>query len=299
MRTDWVFSGYHAPFFVGVKNGYYRDEGLEVTVEPGNGSGNVAQAIGNGNGHFGAVDGGTMMNLVSKGLQVKAIMGILQRSPLAAIVNTKSGIKEPKDLEGKSLAATNGDALMALFPAFVEASGIDKSKVTLINADAASKNAIMISGRADAILTFNFLAVPPLQAAGLEVATLDYADYGVNVPGLSLIASNSYIEQNPEIVEKFVRATVKAYDWSIQHPEQAIDILVEMNPGQKIVKETALPILTMSFDLLHSANTAGKPTGVMAREDWAKAEEILAKYLGMTPAASPDPYFTNDFVMKQ
>jgi len=61
LRMDWVISGYHTPYFVGIKKGYYKGEGLDVTVEPGNGSGNVAQAIGNGNGDLATVDGGTMM----------------------------------------------------------------------------------------------------------------------------------------------------------------------------------------------------------------------------------------------
>src|SRR5262249_49487776 len=52
LRLDWVISGYHAPYFVGIKNGYYKEEGLELVIEPGNGSGNVTQAIGNGNGDF-------------------------------------------------------------------------------------------------------------------------------------------------------------------------------------------------------------------------------------------------------
>ena len=81
LRMDWVISGYHTPYFVGIKNGYYKGEGLDVTVEPGNGSGNVAQAIGNGNGDLATVDGGAMMQLVAKGLPVKAVMGWFQRNP--------------------------------------------------------------------------------------------------------------------------------------------------------------------------------------------------------------------------
>ena len=142
IRMDWVLNGYHAPFFVGVKNGYYQSEGLDVTVQPGNGSGVVAQAVGNGNGTFGYVDGGTMINLVSKGLDVKAVMGILQTSPLAVVYNVSTGIKEPKDLEGKKIGVTNGEAPLILLPAFFKAAGVDPAKVTLVNASAASKEAI-------------------------------------------------------------------------------------------------------------------------------------------------------------
>ncbi len=82
LRLDWVTSGYHAPYFVGIKNGYYKAEGLDVAIQPGNGSATVAQAIGNGNGDFATVDGGAMMQLVAKGLSVKSVMGLYQRNPI-------------------------------------------------------------------------------------------------------------------------------------------------------------------------------------------------------------------------
>jgi hypothetical protein len=69
-----------------------------------------------------------------------------------------------------------------------------------------------------------------------------------------------------------------------------------MNPGQKILMGTALPVLKGSFALLHSKNTAGQPIGVMAREDWVLAEEVLVKYVAMQKTDSPDRYFTNAFV---
>lgn len=296
VRMDWVISGYHAPFFVGVANGYYREEGLDVAVEPGNGSGVVAQAIGNGNGTFAAVDGGTMMNLVSKGLPVKAIMGILQRSPLSVVYNMESGIKSPKDLEGKKLGVTNGEAPLILLPAFLKASNVDQSKVQLINADAASKDVIMVAGQVDAELNFNFLAIPPLEEHGLKVGTLNYADHGINVPGLSLIARTDYLKSNPDLVKRFVRATVKAYEWSMDHPEEAIDILIAANPGDKLPKASALRTLVLSFGLLHSDATKDKPIGVMADEDWARAEQLLVDYADMEKTDSVSNYFTNEFV---
>ena len=140
-------SGYHAPYFVGIKNGYYKEEGLDVTVEPGNGSANVAQAIGNGNGDFATVDGGAMMQLVAKGLPVKSVMGLYQRNPIGVIYNVKSGITKPKDLEGKTLVITNGDAPAALLPAFMAATGVDLKKVNVVSTDPASKNAAVISGQ--------------------------------------------------------------------------------------------------------------------------------------------------------
>jgi NitT/TauT family transport system substrate-binding protein len=296
LRLDWVISGYHAPYFVGIKNGYYKELGLDVTVEPGNGSANVAQAIGNGNGDFATVDGGAMMQLVAKGLPVKSVMGLYQRNPIGVIYNVKSGITKPKDIEGKTLVITNGDAPAALLPAFAAATGVDLAKVNVVSTDPASKNAAVISGRGDAVVTFSFQAVPIIEAAGVAVKTFDYADHGVTVPGITLIARPEYLDKNSETVRKMTRAIRKSFEWTVKNPEQAVDILGEMNPGQKILMGTALPVLKGSFALLHSKNTANLPIGVMSREDWAQAEEVLAKYVGMRKADSPDLYFTNAFV---
>jgi NitT/TauT family transport system substrate-binding protein len=297
LRMDWVISAYHAPYFAGVANGFYKEEGLNVTIEPGNGSATVAQAIGNGIGNFAVVDGGTMMQLVSKGLPVKSVMGVYQRNPIGTIYSVKSGIKKPEDLAGKTLVVTHGDAPSALLPAFLKATGVDQTKVNVISTDAAAKNTAVISGKADAVVTFSFLAIPLIEAAGVKVGTLDFADYGVNVPGLTLIAQTRFIEKNPETVRKFVRATIRSFDWSVANPQKAIDILVAANPNQKISLPTALPVLNGSFALLHTKRTAGKPMGLSDRQDWADAENILAEYVKMEKAESPDRYFTNEFVI--
>jgi NitT/TauT family transport system substrate-binding protein len=295
VRMDWVISGYHAPFFVGVKNGYYTAEGLDVTVEPGNGSANVAQAIGHGNGTFGTVDGGTMMQLVAKGLPVKAVMGWLQRNPIAVLFNQKSGIKTPKDLVGKTVAIHNGDAPAALLPAFAKASGIDLAKMNTVSVAPAAKAASVISGRADATISFGFLDGPVIAAAGVDVGQLLFADYGVDVPGLSVIASTSFIAAHPDVVRKFDRATRKAMAWTEQHPKEAIDILADMNPGQKIDKTISLSVLKASFKLLHSKRTKDEPIGVMSAKDWASAQDLLAEYVGLRKMPSVDAYFTNAF----
>jgi NitT/TauT family transport system substrate-binding protein len=296
IRMDWVINGYHAPFFVGVEKGFYKDEGLDVTVEPGNGSSVVAQAIGNGNGTFGYVDGGTMMTLVSKGLHVKAVMGIVQKSPLSVVYNAKRGINKPKDLEGKKIGASNGEAPLIMLPAFLKATGVDESKITIVNTSPASKEAILLNGQVDGDVEFDFVVIPPLEAHGMSVKAFDYADYGVNVPGTSIIARDDYLASHPDVVRRFLRATAKAYDWTVQHPEQAIDILIAANPDKKIPKDIALKVLELSLKDLHTKATQGKPVGVMSAEDWKHGEELLVKYQGIKPLGDPSHYMTNAFL---
>lgn len=299
VRMDWVVSAYHAPYYAGVNQGFFKEQGLDVTVQPGNGSANVAQAIGHGNGEFASVDGGTMMQLVANGLPVKCVLGYFQRNPNGVIYAEKSGIKKPTDLEGKTLALSNGDAPSALLPAFAKATGLDLSKVNIVNTSPAAKNAAVISGKADADVTFAFQGVPIIRAGGVPANSFDYADYGVSVPGLCVIARVDYIEEQPDIVKKFVIGAQKAIGWSKDHPQQSIAILTEMNQNTDVDTKTALPILQAGFKLLHTKNTQDKPIGVMARQDWVDAENLLAQYVGLKKADNPDRYFTNEFLTNQ
>jgi NitT/TauT family transport system substrate-binding protein len=296
LRLDWVTGDYHAPFFVGVEKGYYKDEGLDVSIEPGNGSATVAQAIGNGNGTFGFVDGATMMNLVSKGLNVKAVMGIYQTSPLAIVFDVKRGIQKPKDLEGKKIGVTNGEAPLILLPAFFKAAGVDPAKVTLVNGSAATKSAILLSGRVDATADFGFARIPQVGELGMTAAQFKYASYGVNVPGNCIIARVDYLKSHPDIVRKFVHATAKAFDWTVGHPAEAVDILIKANPGIKIPRDVSIKVLLLSLDLLHTDATKGQPIGLMSPDDWRRAEDLLAQYQGLKKLGDVDSYMTNEFV---
>jgi NitT/TauT family transport system substrate-binding protein len=194
------------------------------------------------------------------------------------------------------LALSNGDAPSALLPAFAKATDLDLSKVNIINTTPAAKNATVISGKADADVTFAFQGVPIIRAGGVPANSFDYADYGVNVPGLCVIARVDYIKQHPDIVKSFVAGAQKAIGWSKDHPQQSIDILTEMNQNTDVDTKTALPILVAWFKLLHTKNTQDKPIGVMGRQDWADAEKLLAQYVGLEKADNPDKYFTNEFI---
>ena len=85
LRTEVFFHGPHAPFFLGVEKGFYKDDGIELTVNAGTGSGTVIKLVGNRNDDFGYADGGTLVKAVSEGVPVKMVMGILQASPMAIV----------------------------------------------------------------------------------------------------------------------------------------------------------------------------------------------------------------------
>src|SRR6185503_12749549 len=117
LRLNWYFGGLHVPFYYGKERGFYKDEGLDLTINEGRGSANTVQVVAAGSDTFGLADSSSVMRLVSKEAGIRTVMSLLNTSSFGVISLAETGIHTPKDLEGKKLAITAGDALTQLFPA--------------------------------------------------------------------------------------------------------------------------------------------------------------------------------------
>src|SRR4029453_3871792 len=129
LKLNFYAYGEHAAFAYGLEKGIYAEDGIELAIVEGGGSGKVVQEVGIGSERFGYADATTMANLVSKGLPVKMIANYVQTSPLSIIFFAETGIKATRDLEGKKVSFTAGDSLHQNFPALIKLNRVDKSKV--------------------------------------------------------------------------------------------------------------------------------------------------------------------------
>ncbi|MCZ6859163.1 MAG: ABC transporter substrate-binding protein, partial [Alphaproteobacteria bacterium] len=139
LRLNWYLSGLHTPIYLGKERGYFSEEGIDLIIKEGRGSGVATQIIGAKGDTIGLSDAGTMVIAATKGVPIKAIMSILNTSPFGVVSLAETGIKTAKDLEGKRLAVTAGDSLTQLFPAVIKANNLDKSKIKMIFVDPAGK----------------------------------------------------------------------------------------------------------------------------------------------------------------
>ena len=118
LRLNWYLGGVHAPFYLGKERGFYRDAGIDLTINEGRGSANTVQVVAAGTDTFGLADSSSVMRLRVEGCAgIRTVMSLLNTSGFGVISLAETGIKTPKDLEGKKLAITAGDALTQLFPA--------------------------------------------------------------------------------------------------------------------------------------------------------------------------------------
>jgi NitT/TauT family transport system substrate-binding protein len=293
LRLDWVNSGYHAIWYYGVDTGVFQRAGIDLEVLEGKGSAVTAQTVGNGSVMLGTADTAAVLGLVSQGLPIKVVGGYLRQSPLAIIFPTSKGWHKFSDMAGAKIGFSAGGASSQLLPALLKSAGLE-GKIELINMEPAAKMTSLLTERVDAIESFDFLMVSILEGKGLKVSTIPYASAGVNVPGLSLIASADLIKKEPALVGKMVAAMQETITASRKNPEAAIDSLMKRSPT--LDRPVVLRTLQLSFNLIEPEWAKGKPLAWMSPEVIARSQDVLFEYGGVKKKLPIEDYFTNQFV---
>ncbi len=294
LRLNWQILGMHTPFYYGVEKGFYKEEGIDLKISEGRGGGTTAQAIGAKSDTFGFVDGGTVVVSAVRGVPIKTVMSLMNRGIFAIVAREDAHINKPKDLEGKQIAATAGDALTALLPAVVKANNLDRDKIKVVNVDAASKVITVLEKRADALLGSVDAQSFDMAAKGVKSTMLAYSDIGAPLVGLTVVANEDTIKSNPELIKRFVRATRKSYQAAIKDPFGAVDAARKVKP--EINRDVAKAQLDISLAHLESANTKGKTMGWGSEKDWSEMVALLKEYQDLKTDKDGKAFFTNDFV---
>jgi len=235
---DWRFEGPAAPYFVAIDKGYYKAEGLNVTVDPGSGSVEGINRVASGAYEMGFADINSLVKYRDNpgNLPVKAVMMVYDTPAFSIVALKKSGIKAPKDLEGKTLGAPAADGAWAQWPIFVQANKIDAAKVKVENIGFPVREPMLAQGRVDAITGFWFSSYMNLKANGVaadDIVVLLMRDFGVDLYGNVIVANPDFMRFSPKAVSGFVKATIRGIQDTIKDPEAAIDALMKRNPIAK------------------------------------------------------------------
>lgn len=276
LRLNWLYYGFHSFFPLGVEKGFYKEEGIDLAIGEGQGSGRSVQIVGSKSDTFGLADGSSVIAGVSKGAPVVAVMAVMSKSPYAVISRADANIKTVKDLEGKTIAATTGEAGMAIFPAILKTNKLDEKAIKFVRVDGAGKLVAMLEKRVDAMLGGLENQSLILAQRGLPVTNIAYADVGANTLGLVVQAHKDTVEKNPKLVQAFIRATQKSIAYAESHPDDAIAALVKIKPD--LDKVLAAKQLQAGLTLVRAAGGAGKPIGWMDPADWDNTLRLAMEY---------------------
>ena len=248
---DWRFEGPAAPYLVAIDKGYYKAEGLDVSIDPGTGSVEGINRVASGAYDVGFAD----INILVKyrdnprNLPVKMVMMVYDTPAFSIITLKKNGIAKPKDLEGKVLGAPAGDGAWAQWPIFVQANKIDASKVKVDNIGFPVREPMLAQGKVDAITGFWFSSFMNLKAQGIpasDIVVLHMRDWGLDLYGNGIIVNPDFMRFSPKAVGGFVRGTIKGIQETLRDPDAAIESVMKRNAIAK--RDVELERLKLSLE---------------------------------------------------
>jgi NitT/TauT family transport system substrate-binding protein len=290
VRLDWIPGSHHAPFYVALDKGWYAEQGLDVEVGAGNGSGQAAQLVAAGNATFGHVEGGALLRAIGSGMPLRSVALAGARTPLGYAYGADV-IRTPKDMEGKTYAGVLSSATHQVWPAFAEINGIDTKTITVVNVEANSTTQVVSSGKAD----FTDAAVGEgaftISENGRPADTFLLADYGLNYVGHAIVANNATIQQKPEMVRRFVEVTLRAFDFAKANQQETVEIFLKLNP------EANRPMNEYQFK--HRVLLYSQPSGAQTEAEWQRTIDIFTQYFKLEQTPKATDVFTNDFLPKR
>jgi len=299
LRTNWLFYGSHAIFFLGIDRGMYEKNNLDVIVKQGNGSGNTVRLVANKDTDFAYASAVTMMKLAAQGAPVISVATVYATGTDAVIVNPDAGIKTFKDLEGKKVLTTAGAGVNTMFPVAAANAKVDVNKIQLTNVAESALVQSYLQGLAPAMLGGMDDKPAEIEANGGKPPLIfNYADYGVYQPGYAIVAHRDTVKDKADEVRRFVQATLTATKAAAQDPDAAIKSLINWKASTEDEKERvqARKVLDVTLSILYSPNNKQKRLGLNVPEDWQSALDLLQKYTEFKTDMKADQFYTNEFV---
>ena len=233
-QTDWIPSGEHAMYYGGWQKGIYAEEGLDITITRGYGSGDTVTKIAGGAADFGVADIGAVMTARARTqVPVKSIAINYMHSPHSLFVLKSSGIKDFKGLEGKKIGITPGNSHKLYFPKVAAKSGTDPNKIVWVNMDGAAMAAQLIAKNLDAAPFYSihhYYQNKAAMKAGEEIVVLPFVEAGFSIYAASLITTDKMIAEKPEVVRKFLKASKRVFEWARDNPDEACKLHVAKVP---------------------------------------------------------------------
>jgi NitT/TauT family transport system substrate-binding protein len=298
---DWKFEGPSAAYLLALDKGYYAEEGLDVTIDTGQGSLEAIPRVASGVYQFGFADINSLIKFRDQNpdVGIKGILMIYDAPPFAIVTLASTGIEEPRDLEGRILGAPAPDGAYAQWKAFVKENDIDASKVTIENIGFPVREPMLVAGKVDAITGFSFSSFLNLKANDVppdEIRVFLMSDYGLDLYGNTIIVNPEFAAANPDAVSGFVRATIRGWQDTVADPAAAVKHVLERN----LVAREPVELERLEMSIADNVHTPYVQEHGFGSVDLARLatsiEQIGVTYdFSGTPPA-PGDVFTNEYL---
>lgn len=227
--TSWVPEGPNLFAYVARDKGFWKRNGLDVSVARGSGSGAAAQAVGSGAFMFGMGATPTVMIQSAKGLPITCIGQLNYDALMGLGVLADSKIVKPKDFEGKKLGASVGSGEYPFLPLYAQRAGLDLSKVQIVQLDSKVRDRSLIEKLVDGVAAFGSSTIPSLVSTGSDVRFMLFKAVGLEFYGQSLTTQPARVKNEPSVCQAFVDGAMEAIRFAMTDPDEALAIFLKAN----------------------------------------------------------------------
>lgn len=290
MVLNWKYEGPQGMFFLAQDRGYFKQEGLDVSFDQGNGSGAAVPQVANGAYDMGFGDINALIELAARKPD-EAPIGVYQmynRPPFTVAVKANSPIKTPADFVGRKLGGAANDGALKLFPALCAATKIDCTKVEVTNMQPNLREQMLMKDQVDGVFGYITTIRFSARLIGIdpekEIRFIKFGDYGMDLYSNAIIVSRKFAKENPDAVKGFLKALNRGVKDAMADPKAAIEAVQKREPLIKPEIERARLEATLS-DEMTSPEISKIGHGDISDERMSKAIDILvsAKELPRTP----------------
>jgi NitT/TauT family transport system substrate-binding protein len=247
---DGRLEGLAATFFLPQDRGYFRVEGLEVTVDEATTALEPITRVTSGAYEMGLADINTLIKYRDQhpSPPLKAVFMVYNKPPFAIVARRSRGITGPKDLEGKRLGAPPAGITFGEWPLFAKLNNIDISKVTIETIGIPVRAPMLAAGQIDAALGYSFRLYVDVKDRGVpvdDIVLMPMADYGLELYGNAIIINPKFAAEKPEAVRAFLHAFLQGLKDIVRRPAEAVESIVRRDDTVK--REVELERLRMAI----------------------------------------------------
>jgi NitT/TauT family transport system substrate-binding protein len=296
VRSDFKFNGYVSPLALAIDKGFYREAGLDVSIEQGQGSATTVQTVASGVDQFGLADSSVAaLGISAQNVPVKVVAVYNQTGTMGIIYHPDSGFTgDLAQLKGKVVISSAGTADAKLLEPTLASAGMKLDDVKLQLVDLNARVPLFLQTPGSFLTGFATGDLLRVRARLPGAKYVPYAKYGLIAYGTGLVVSTQMVEKSPDLVKKFVAASQKGWEAAARDPEAAVAASLKLYPD--LSRDLLREGLKISLEeQLHTPATAGHPVGWTAEDDWKKMLAMLKTYSGITPK-DPAAYYTNQFI---
>jgi NitT/TauT family transport system substrate-binding protein len=292
-RLDWIPGAQHSAFYLAKERGYYSDEGIDLEIIVGSGSSDSVTQLGSNTVEVALVDALVLVQAIEQGVPVQAVAAYYQRSPITLMSPEANPVSDPQQLLGDvTLGSKTGSATYQGLIALLAANGIRQEDINL--AEIGFGVQPLLVGQVDAMMGFTMNEPIEAEDNGMPIHELMIADYGVTAYGLTIAASNTFADENSDVLDAFLRASLQGMEEAAAEPQAAVDAVA--NAVDEIDSDRELKVLGRTVPFWSSDATEAHGFGWQTAEQWQGTIDTAVTLELIQSAMSPEAVYTNEYL---